>query len=608
MSRGEPLDRPGEPTDRDPRLPIRLNTSLRCGTSEYTGITRNVSTGGMSIRLFSPSLTTQPLSVGAEVGFRLLVAEDEAIDGAGRVVWVRAPPAYQKGSSAEVGVELGEMSSAARSRLSAVLASFRYTVVVADEDPEYAPMYQRLSERYRVLRCSAAEAVLEALESEEVAALLVSEALGQQSGLELLQKTSSLDSARHCARILLSEFTVAWQMQQLINAGQLFACLRRPFSQPYLEAMIRRAVDAYTLATENERLTAELARAKDLLQRENRYLRQRLSGFDGADRIIGHSPQLRQALDELVRVRRTDATVHLTGETGTGKELFARALHEGGPRARGPFVAYNCSGISETLLESTLFGHKKGAFTGAVSDHPGLFRQAHGGTLFLDEVAELSPRMQAALLRAVQEGEITPLGADAPVKVDVRIVSATRADLAEEVKAGRFRADLLYRLMVVTIYLPPLRERTGDIPLLAMHFLDLHCEAKRKNVRGFSEEAMRALESYSWPGNVRELENEVERLVVLAEENEKVPLELLSPHIRGEVAEPPEPRPTSVDGFVCPDGVTYDEAVEQLSRWLVERALEQSGGVVSRAARLLAMDRTRLVKLRARLGLAPEKG
>jgi DNA-binding NtrC family response regulator len=227
----------------------------------------------------------------------------------------------------------------------------------------------------------------------------------------------------------------------------------------------------------------------------------------------------------------------------------------------------------------------------------------HGGTLLLDEVAELAPRIQASLLRAVQQGEVTPVGATTPIGVDVRLISTTRANLAEEVRQGRFREDLYYRLVVVGIVLPPLRERVGDIPLLAMHFLDLHCETKRKNVRGFRSAVMQAIESYAWPGNVRELENEIERLVVLAEDNDKIPLELLSPHIRGSglISSGIELAPD--DAFWCPTAQPFDSAMDSLSAWLVRRALEQAGGVVSKAAQLLGMERTRLVKMKARLGM-----
>ncbi len=312
-------------------------------------------------------------------------------------------------------------------------------------------------------------------------------------------------------------------------------------------------------------------------------------------------------VDQLERVRRSDATVHVHGETGTGKELVARALHSGGPRKHAPFVAQNCAGLSESLLQSLLFGHKKGAFTGADKDFQGVFQQADRGTLFLDEVAELSATVQAALLRALQSGEITPVGARAPVKVDVRVISATHKDLREEVRGGRFREDLYFRLVVIPIRLPSLRERSGDIPLLAMHFLDLHCELKGKNIRGFSGDAMRALERYPWPGNVRELENEIERLVVLTDDQQKVPLELLSPHLRqgaGPAAAPTPP--AEADGFVVPAGLDYDRAVASLERALVEEALRQAGGNVSQAARALGMERSRLAKLRDRLGLSAE--
>ncbi len=380
--------------------------------------------------------------------------------------------------------------------------------------------------------------------------------------------------------------------------------MRKPVDSLTIARIVRRAADAYAMRAENERLHAEIARANRRLERENAYLRRRIRASEENHGILGESAQLKDALQILHQVQRGEATVHICGETGTGKELVARAIHDGSRRSKASFVPQNCAGMTESLLESTLFGHVKGAFTGADRDRPGLFQAAHGGTLFLEEIAELPMAVQAGLLRVVQAGEVKPVGASRPTKVDVRLVSATHKDLRQEVEEGRFRADLYFRLVVIDLTLPPLRDRVGDVPILARHFLDQLCERLGGDIPGFSPEAMEALERYAWPGNVRELRNEIERLTVLAEPGEKLRKDLLSPRIRDAAHSSVRAWPRAAEpSAVVPDGLSYDEAMEALQRRLVESALAEESGVVSRAAARLGMERTRLAKLRRRLGL-----
>jgi DNA-binding NtrC family response regulator len=299
--------------------------------------------------------------------------------------------------------------------------------------------------------------------------------------------------------------------------------------------------------------------------------------------------------------------VHIAGETGTGKELAARALHDGGPRAKAAFIAQNCGGMAESLLQSTLFGHKKGAFTGADRDHLGVFREADGGTLFLDEVAELPATVQVSLLRVLQNHEITPLGSGRSEKVSVRVVSATHKDLRQEVAAGRFREDLYFRLVVVTVLLPPLRERVGDIPLLARHLLDAQCRRYDIDVPGFESAAMAALENYPWPGNVRELENEIERLVVLAQPGQSIARASLSPHILTFAGDAPQ---TSRDreqpdpyAAISEGGLSLDQVVERFERQLLVRALRQHDSNQSLTAKTLKVPRQTLISRLKKLGL-----
>ncbi|MBI3185967.1 MAG: sigma 54-interacting transcriptional regulator [Myxococcales bacterium] len=587
-------------TDRAERRHVRLRLVLRSGRQEVSGYTANLSASGLYAQVAEGA--TDAFELGARLGLRLPLPGAAPVEATVEVVWARRDDRDSAGRPMlGLGLRLIEVTPADRERLDAFVGSFRYCVVCADQDPDHEEAYRALEPELRLIRVRTEAQALSALESNEVSVLILGEQLGERDSIAFLDLLSSKLPRCRASRLMASEYTVAGQLQLLVNEGQLFAYLRKPFSAAHLSQVVRRAVDAYALLVENERLHAELERANAKLARDNDHLRRRLVGAEGSERIIGSSAELKQVIDALMRVRRTDANVHLMGETGTGKELVARAIHQGGPRSNGHFVAQNCGGMSPSLLQSTLFGHRRGAFTGADKDHDGVFRRAHEGTLLLDEVSELGMVEQSAFLRVLQEGEVVPLGATKPVKVDVRIISATHKDLREEVRAGRFREDLYFRLVVVAIRLPALRERKGDIPLLAVHFLDLHCELKGKEVRGFSDEAMRALERYAWPGNVRELENEVERLVVLCEEGRRIPPELLSPHIRGASEQAQEP---CEDCYRVDGSLGYDQAIESLERSMVRDAMERGGGVVARAAELIGMERSRLTKLRQRLGLA----
>ncbi|MDJ0763740.1 MAG: sigma-54 dependent transcriptional regulator [Myxococcota bacterium] len=278
--------------------------------------------------------------------------------------------------------------------------------------------------------------------------------------------------------------------------------------------------------------TVQKALEKHCLVVENRTLKQRLMGFE-KKAIIGNHPIFRHTLEVAIQAAPSMATVLILGESGTGKELVARAIHDNSPRADNPFVAVNCAALPETIMEAELFGYERGAFTGAVKRRDGRFKAADKGTLFLDEVAEMSPAVQVKLLRVLQEGEFEPLGGTT-VKSDVRVVAATNRDLEEEVKRGSFREDLYYRLNVIVVNLPPLRQRLVDVPLLAEHFLSLYAMRNSKEIQAISNEAMELLTSYYWPGNVRELENVIERAVVLTREKVIGPSDLPSHVCKGE--------------------------------------------------------------------------
>jgi DNA-binding NtrC family response regulator len=336
-------------------------------------------------------------------------------------------------------------------------------------------------------------------------------------------------------------------------------------------------------------LTIERVLKLDALRRENTRLRQEVSRLHGFGELIGDSLTMKEIYRVLATLSENKSTVLVSGESGTGKELVARTIHARGPLAAHPFVAVNCAGLSETLLDSQLFGHRKGAFTGAVADHDGVFRAAEGGTLFLDEVAEIPLSLQAKFLRAVEQREVTPLGSSLPVPVDVRLVAATNRDLAAEVRDGRFRTDLFYRLNVVHLEMPPLRARPEDVPPLVDHFIERFSREYRVAPKRLAAEAMERLRSYAWPGNVRELQNAIERAFALSAAD-TITLDDLPPALRGWEAPAPD----------APGDVP---TLEEAERRLFAAALRKSGGNKNEAARLLGIDRQRLYRKIEKYGL-----
>jgi transcriptional regulator with GAF, ATPase, and Fis domain len=341
------------------------------------------------------------------------------------------------------------------------------------------------------------------------------------------------------------------------------------------------------------RLVSRLRTAEESQRTENDYLKRRehQRRFDG---IIGESPMMKRLFEQLRKVVNTRVTVLIEGETGTGKELIASAVHYWSERRDKLFVAQNCAAMPENLLESELFGHKKGSFTGATDDKKGLFELADGGTLFLDEVGEMPLNLQAKLLRALQEGEIRPIGGNVTKKVDVRIVAATNRDLEKEVAEGRFREDLFYRLKVFPLRVPPLRERREDVPLLAGHFLKRYAQEFGRNVRGFSQQAMELLSAYKWPGNVRELENEVQRLVIQIDDGGFVEPDHLSPRIR---------QVENILDKVHPRKGTLKEMMEQVEKWILLEALREHDNNKSQTAKTLGITREGLHKKLKNFGL-----
>jgi len=479
-------------------------------------------------------------------------------------------------------------------------------LIVDDEEAILESLEFTLGEEYRVYTAQTGEDGLAILEREEIALVISDQVMPGMSGVEFLEKV--IERNPRTVRMMLTGYTDVTALVQAINEGQIYRYIAKPWEPDELRLNIRRALEAYELQNRNRKLAADLEAANERLRAENLYLRREVEGRYSFTGIIGESAPMQRVFDVTHKVAETDATVLLTGETGTGKDLVARAIHYAGPRHEQRFVAQNCAALPDTLLESELFGHKKGSFTGAHVDKKGLFEVADGGTVFLDEIGETAPGMQVRLLRVLQDGEVRPLGSSETLHVDVRVVAATNRDLQEEVAEGRFREDLYYRLRVVEIGLPALRERRDDIPTLAHHFLDqaLAKFAKSaapgvgRSLTAFTNAAMDRLVRWKWPGNVRELENEIERVVALAGNEESIGIEMLSEHIRGAslvVAGDGESAPIS--------DWDLNRSVDRLKGRMIIEAIREAGSK-TRAAERLGIPRQSLQKMMKRLELSNE--
>jgi two-component system response regulator HupR/HoxA len=469
-------------------------------------------------------------------------------------------------------------------------------ILIVDDEPAILESLElTLGSDYRVFTASSGEQGLAVLEREKIALIITDQVLPSMSGVEFLER--AIELAPDAVRMMLTGYADIGSLTRAVNDGRIYRYIAKPWEPDEVRLNVKRALEAHDLATRNVELAAALADANARLRAENLYLRREVERKYAFDQIIGAGPAMNRVFEVMEKVAETDATVLIHGETGTGKDLVARAIHYSGPRKELRFVAQNCAALPDTLLESELFGHVRGAFTGAHADKKGLFEVAHRGTVFLDEVGETHPGMQVRLLRVLQDGEIRPLGSSETRKVDVRIIAATNRDLRKEVEAGRFREDLYYRLRVVELEMPPLRARREDIPLLAHAFLDRSSRRMGRELKGFTNAAMDRLTGYQWSGNVRELENEIERIVALAGRADAVGVEMLSEHIRGASPTPPPAAPG--DGSRIAD---LNQAVDALKRRMLIDAIRETGSK-TRAAERLGIPRQSLQKMMKRLGI-----
>jgi two-component system response regulator HydG len=441
----------------------------------------------------------------------------------------------------------------------------RGTILLVDDEQANLDSLERIFSRegYRVLLAASGQAAVDMLRAEPVDVVLTDLMMPGMSGQELLRAVRAV--APDAEVVLVTAYGTVEAAVAAMKDGA-YDFLTKPLKRHAVLKSVAQALEKRRLVQENKQLRARLAGAEQP--------------------IVGQSPALRATLDVIRQAAPSGATVLLLGESGTGKELFARALHEHSSRASGPFVPINCAAIPETILESELFGYERGAFTGAVQRKEGRIERAQGGTLLLDEVGELTPAVQVKLLRFLQEGEIEHLGGSGALKVDCRVVAATNVDLGARVREGKFREDLFYRLNVIQVTLPPLRDRVEDIPLLADHFVARYAAKNGKAIRGLTRAALGALEGYPWPGNVRELENAIERAVVLSRGAE-IDVDDLPEGVRSGGAARAAGLAGAVEGrtLTVPLGTT----MEEIELRVIRETLRQTKGDKNLAAQLLGI-------------------
>jgi len=443
-----------------------------------------------------------------------------------------------------------------------------HILVVDDEEGLLHLVKMRLTAMgFAVIGCTTGREALTVAKNTRFDLAITDLRLGNEDGLNVTEELLRIHPG-----LPIIILTAHGSIPNAVEAMQrgAFGYLTKPFDDKELKAKIEEGLSP-------QRMRGEIQRLKSIVNE-----------LYGMENIVARSAAMQRLLQQVVQVADSDATILLFGETGTGKEVFARVIHSNSRRSKGPFVALNCAAIPETLFESELFGHVRGAFTNAHASKRGLFQSANGGTLFLDEIGEMPLSMQVKLLRAVQEREVREVGSELTTKIDVRIITATNKDLGEAVKSGAFRNDLYYRISVVPLFIPPLRERPDDIPLLAQHFLTASGKRANKELRGFTQAALNRLVAHSWPGNVRELENVIEKATVMTRQD------MITPDLLPSMA-------TSPDSPMKP----LTEAKEEFEKTYLKNVLHLTGGNISRAAQFAGRYRADFYKMLKKYGLHP---
>ncbi|MDQ3365633.1 MAG: sigma-54 dependent transcriptional regulator [Myxococcota bacterium] len=468
----------------------------------------------------------------------------------------------------------------------------RYPILVVDDEQDNLDAFRfNFRKTFDILTATGGAEALQILAEKEVAVVITDQRMPRMTGVELLREVRQRQP--DAVGIILTAFTDVDVLVEAINLGQVYRYITKPWDAKEVRGVLQYAIERFHLQRENKKLAAQLAEYTG-------YLNQQLHGEFDFGNIIGESAALREVLSKVEQVAPTASTVLLRGETGTGKELVAHAIHINSPREEKPFVRVNCAALAPGILESELFGHEKGSFTGAMARRPGRFELADGGTLFLDEVGDLPMEIQIKLLRTLQEREFERVGGTETIKVDVRLISATNRNLEQMIEEGEFREDLYYRLNVFPINLPPLRDRLEDLPVLASHFVAKFARQMGQAVQVPEPDAIAKLREYNWPGNVRELENIIERGMILAR---GAPLS--SPHLdfgRRAVSHAASPGgsgpiavlPAAPSPGVSDDGRSLAERLLESERREIIAAVEKSRGNIASASRMLGINRSTL--------------
>ena len=448
-------------------------------------------------------------------------------------------------------------------------------ILVADDEPSHRQMIEAVlaAEGYEVTQAEDGQAAISAIEDRFYDLVIMDIRMPNVDGIQALQKIKQI-SPDIPVIIMTAYASVGTAVDALKSSA--YDYLIKPLDIEELKILVAKALHHHQL------------------EQENIYLKERLNDRFDFSNIIGHSPAMKKLFETMALVAPSEATVIIVGESGTGKELIANAIHQNSPRKDRPFIKVNCAALPETLLESELFGHEKGAFTGAIARKQGRFQLAHKSSIFLDEIAEMAPATQAKILRVLQEREFEPVGSTQTIKVDTRVIAATNKNLEEEIREGRFREDLYYRLNVVTVDVPPLHLRREDIPILADFFLKPYAEKNRRRIKGFTPRATDLLMRYDWPGNVRELENIIERAVIMARGEMITPLEF--PIDLQNLDE--EFKDSRID-------LTPGRSLKEVEKVMILRTLEEAGGNRTHAARILGISRRTLQLKLKEYGINP---
>lgn len=471
----------------------------------------------------------------------------------------------------------------------------KQSILIVDDQPEILNTLERLFKQdYQVLTAKSGADALEILKENNVAVILSDQRMPLMDGVSFLKATI----AEHpdTVRLLITGYADIEATIEAVNEANIYQYISKPFEPDELQNIVAHAVEHYQLIKKNQSLQEELAKANRQLSSEKEALQHQVEKQLDLGKLIGSSPKMLEVFKLVKKVMNTPTTVLLLGETGTGKELLAKILHFNSDRKNNIFVAQNCGAIPDTLLQSELFGHVKGSFTGAISDKKGIFEIAHDGTIFLDEIGDTSPALQLGLLRVLQEGEIKPVGSTITKKVDVRVIAATNKNLQVEVKAGRFREDLFYRLSVFPILLPPLRERVQDFPDLVQFFIEKYARRIGKTISGIEKNTLARLMQAEFPGNIRELENEIERMVTLADDFATIDDSILSPRFLEDSFMP------NTDKEIAGNLKMAQAALEKS---MITRVMRETSGNVLRSAAKLGISRVGLHKMLKRHQIEP---